>query len=225
MNGVKPKSETVQENTAAVFRSVKERGSKFDEAGELFQRHGGLLRTSEALRLGIHPEILYALRDAGILDRVSRGLYRLKGLPPLTTPDVVTVAKRIPEGVVCLLSSLAFHDLTSQILHEVYVAIARDMMRPSRLEWPPIRVFKFGKSAFFEGIESHTVDDIQVRIYSPEKTLADCFKFRNKIGIDVAIEALKLYRERRKIKPDDILRYARICRVERVMKPYLEAIL
>ena len=149
---------------------------------------GGILRTAQALRAGIHPGTLYAMRDSGALEVVSRGVYRLAGSSPLGNPDLVTVATRIPGGVVCLVSALAFHELTTQIPHEVHVALPRGTEEP-RLAHPPIKTYRFTGGAFTEGVETHELDGVSVRIYSPEKTLADCFKFRNKIGLDTAVEA------------------------------------
>jgi len=183
-----------------------------------------VLSTSKAIRLGVHPRVLYGLRDARALEPLGRGLYRLSEMSPLDHPDLVTVSLRIPAGVVCLISALSFHELTTEIPHEVHVALARGSERPRVLQ-PPVRVFWFGGSTFDKGLEIHKLDGFPVRIYSVEKTLADCFKFRNKIGMDTAIEALKLYRERRRLRVDDIVRFARLCRVERVMRPYLEALL
>jgi len=195
-----------------------------EQAKERFREHGGMLRTSEAIRLGIHPRTLYAMRDAKIIEPLSRGLYRLADLPTLGNPDLVSVARRVPGGVICLVSALAYHELTTQIPHEVHLALPRGA-EPPRLENPPLRVVWFTGAAFTEGVETHTLDGVVVRIYSPEKTLADCFKYRNKIGLDVAVEALKLYRERRRIRSSELLRFARVCRVEKVMRPYLEALL
>jgi len=197
---------------------------KFEKAAEIFKKHGGVLRTTEALRSGIHPRTLYAMRDSGLLERVSRGVYRLAGSPPLGNPDLVTVATRIPSGVICLISALSFHELTTQIPHEVHVALPSGAEEP-RLDHPPIRTYRFAGQSFTEGAETHEVDGVAVRIYSPEKTLADCFRFRNRIGLDTAIEALRSYRERGSIKVDELMRYASICRVKTVIRPYLEAIL
>jgi predicted transcriptional regulator of viral defense system len=196
----------------------------FDKAKALFRRHGGLLRTSEALRLGIHPRTLYAMRDEGVLEQLSRGLYRLTELPPLGAPDFVAVARKVSAGVICLVSALAFHELTTEIPHAVYVALARGT-EPPRLDYPPMRIFWFTGDAFTKGIEIHKLDHVAVPVYTPEKTLADCFKYRHKLGLDVAVEALKLYRQRKQMRLDELLRFARICRVEKVMRPYLEAIL
>lgn len=193
-------------------------------AKKRFREHGGLLRTSEALRLGIHPRTLYRMRDTRVVERLGRGLHRLAGLPPLAHPDLVAAALQIPGGVICLISALSYHGLTTQIPHEVHLALPRGAAAP-RLEHPPLRVFWFSGAAFTEGVETHLLDGVAVRIYSPEKTLADCFKYRNKLGLEVAVEALKLYRERRPLRAEDLLRFARICRVEQVMRPYLEALL
>lgn len=190
----------------------------------LFRQHGGTLRTAEALRLGIHPRTLYAMRDSGLLERLSRGLYRLAELPPLSNPDLVTVALKIPQAVICLVSALAFHELTTQIPHAVDIALHNRAERP-RLDYPPLRIFWFSGPAWSEGVETHLIDDVPVRIYGPQKSVADSFKFRRKIGLDVALEALKLYRQHRDFDVSRLLHYARICRVEKVMRPYLEALL
>jgi predicted transcriptional regulator of viral defense system len=192
-------------------------------ARKVFQKRGGTLRTSEALAAGIHPRTLYALRDAGELEQLARGLYRLAGLPPLSEPDLATVAKCIPQGVVCLISALAYHELTTQVPHEVHLALPRTARHP-RLEYPPLHVYRFSRKSFEAGVETHVVDKVLVRVYCPEKTLADCFKYRNKIGLDVAIEALRAYRNRRGARLQAVLEYSRICRVEHVLRPYLEAI-
>jgi len=198
--------------------------SRFDRAVTLFRQNGGILRTSEALDAGIHPDTLYRLRDSGVLEQVSRGVYRLTDSAPLGDPDLVTVATRIPKGVVCLISALAFHDLTTQIPHEVNVALPRGAETP-RLDHPPLRIHRFGGQAYSEGVETHHVDGVSVHVYSPEKTIADCFKFRGKLGLDVALEAIRLYRERRPVNVELLMYYAAVCRVKKAMRPYLEAIL
>lgn len=197
---------------------------RFKDARRIFSDHGGILRTAEAIRAGIHPRTLYAMRNTSAVERLGRGLYRLMDMPALGNPDLVSVALKAPGGVICLISALSYHELTTQIPHEVHLAIPR-RREPPRIKHPPTRIFTFSKPAFAEGVETHKIDDVSVRIYGPEKTLADCFKYRNKIGLDVAIEALKLYRERRSLKVDDIMRFARICRIEKIIRPYLEATL
>jgi predicted transcriptional regulator of viral defense system len=131
---------------------------------------------------------------------------------------------KIPKGVICLISALSYHEITTEIPHQIYVALPRGA-EPPRLDYPPLRIFWFSGPAFDEGIEDHVVDGIPVRVYSPEKTIADCFKYRNKIGLDVVLEALKFYRQRKRFKVDELMRYARVCRVEKVMRPYVEAVL
>jgi predicted transcriptional regulator of viral defense system len=205
-------------------KDTNNHGSRFDRAVAVFEKHGGILRTAQALRAGIHPSTLYAMRDSGTLEVVSRGVYRLAGRAPLGNPDLVTVATRVPGGVVCLISALAFHELTTQIPHEVHVALPRGAEEP-RLDHPPLTTYHFSGEAFTEGVETHILDGVRVRVYSPEKTLADCFKFRNKVGLDTAVEAVRLYRERRNVRVDDVMRYAAICRVKKIVRPYLEAFL
>lgn len=198
--------------------------SRFSRAAKIFKKNGGILRTSQALQAGIHPATLYAMRDSGELEVISRGVFRLSDIPPLGNPDLVTVATRVSQGIICLISALSFHELTTQIPHEVHVALPRGAEEP-RLDFPPVRTYRFTGKAFTEGVDIHDIDGIRIHIYSPEKTLADCFKFRNKVGLDTVIEAIRFYRERRKIKVDEIIRYAAVCRVEKIMRPYLEAIL
>jgi predicted transcriptional regulator of viral defense system len=187
-----------------------------------FRTGGGTLHTTEAVDAGIHPRTLYAMRDAGQIEALGRGVYRLAGLPPLANPDLTTVAQCVPHGVICLISALAFHELTTQIPHEVHVAISRTARRP-RLAFPPLHIYRFSSAAFTSGVETQTVDGMAVRIYSPEKTLADCFKYRNKIGMEVVLEALRAYR-RKHSRFQRVLQYARVCRAERLMRPYLEAL-
>lgn len=188
----------------------------------LFRQHGGQLRMSDAIALGMSRYSLYSLRDKGIIEQVSRGVYRLVELPPVSNPDLVTVSLRFPKAVICLISALAYHEITTQIPHVVSVAVPRDARMPL-LDSPPVHAYKFSDAAFRAGIETDQIDGVTVQIYSAEKTLADCFKYRNKIGMDVVLEALKLYRSQKPFKLADLLKYARICRVEKVMKPYLEA--
>lgn len=191
---------------------------------ETFKTHGGILSTSQALRLGIHPRTLYTLRDDAKIERMGRGLYRLAHSKPLGNPDLVVAALKVPRGVVCLISALSFHHMTTQIPHAIYLAIPANDQAPM-LEYPPIRFFWYSKAVYEQGIIETKLDDTLIRVYSPEKTLADCFKYRNKLGIDVCVEALNLYRRRGRMKLDLIEQYARLCRVDRVMRPYLEAVL
>jgi predicted transcriptional regulator of viral defense system len=194
-------------------------------ARKVFLKHGGMMRTRSALRMGIHPRTLYELRDRGELERVGRGLYRLSSAPHLSNPDWVAVAVRAPRSVICLISALAHHGLTTQVPHSIDLAIPSHGQAP-KIDALPIRVFWYSEPAFSAGVETIRIDEVPVRVYSPAKTVADCFKYRNKIGQDIAVEALRRFRERKK-KPDlrELFHYARICRVEGIMRPFLEATL
>jgi predicted transcriptional regulator of viral defense system len=188
-----------------------------------FHRAGGVLRTTQALRADVHPRDLYALRDAGVLEQVSRGVYRLSDLPPFAEPDLVTVSLRVPKAVIALVSALHFHGLTTEIPHEVSIALPQGTSRP-KLDWPPLRVYRFSGAMFTSGIETHERDGIRLRVYGAAKTVADCFKFRNRLGIEVAVAALRTGIEERKVTPAEMLRAARTCRVDRIVRPYLEAL-
>lgn len=198
--------------------------STISQAQAVFRRHAGMLRTSQAIAAGIHPRTLYALRDTGEIETLGRGLYRLANMPTLSQPDLVVVASKIPAGVICLISALSLHEITTQVPHEVFLALPKGAKRP-QLDHPPVTPVWFSHQAYIEGIETRKIDGITVRVYGVSKTLADCFKFRNRIGLDVCIEALKLARQRRKLDVEALLHFARICRVERVIRPYVEAIL
>ena len=203
--------------------ATKEKNS-IENAIAVFVRKGGILRMSEALRLGLSRRTLYALLDAGEVERVTRGVYRLADLPVLGNPDLVTVALRVPMSVICLISAAAYHDLTTQIPHKVDIALERGSETP-RIDFPPVRVHRFSQKPFREGVEVHELDGVKVRIYSPEKTVADCFKYRNKIGMDVTLETLKEWWGKRSRNLQPLLEQARNCRVDKVMTPYIEALL
>lgn len=195
-----------------------------ETAENIFKEHGGNLRMSDAISLGITRYMLYSLKEKGIIEQISRGVFRLADMTPITNPDVVTVMSRFPNSVVCLISALSFHGITTQIPHEVFIAVSQRSRSP-KLDFPPIRVHKFSDAAFMNGYETHIIDGVAVKIYSAEKTIADCFKFRNKIGMDVVLEALKLYKTRKKFDSDKLLKYGKICRVEKIMMPYLEMLI
>ena len=203
---------------------MKLTSGQIDRAKSVFRRHGGIIRTAEAIREGIQPRVLYAMRDAGDLEMLSRGCYRLADLDQMSEPDLAVVAMAAPKGVICLISALAFHNITTQIPRVVDLAI-RAHRHPPKIDYPPIQPYWFSGKAYSSGIDTHEIDGIQVRIYNPAKTVADCFKYRNKIGQDVAVEALRFCRERKRTPVSELLEYARICRVQETMSPYLEAML
>lgn len=195
-----------------------------DRAKAIFREHEGVLRTREALGYGIHPKTLYRMRDKGLVETMARGLYRLTSMPMPGYQDLVTVACQVPKARICLISALSFHGITTEIPHSIYCALPRDIHKPTQ-KFPPLRTFRFSDASYSAGVEVHKLDGIPVQIYSVEKTIADCFQYRNKIGMDVVIEALRYYRERKPLKVNDIMSYARICRIERILSPYLEALL
>ena len=194
----------------------------FKKERDIFAESKGVLKTTEAIKRGIHPRRLYLMAESGYIQKLARGLYRLSGMPQLSNPDLITICLKVPKGVVSLISSLAFHNLTTQIPHEVYIALPKGARQPA-ISYPPARFFRFYGKAFAEGIETHEIDGISIRVYSPEKSLADCFKFRNVLGMDTVLEALRNYLKRKNRELNTLIHYAEICRVYRIMRPYIES--
>ncbi len=186
-------------------------------------RRRGTLTRQQVEDAGIHSQTLSRLVRAGELERVGRGRYRLPDRPQSAHDGLLLVAAAVPRAVFCLLSALSFHEIGTQLPHEVWIAIDR-RSRPPALSYPPLRVQLFSGKALTEGVESHRVDGQTLRVYGVAKTIADLFKYRNKLGVDVALEALREAWRRKLFTMDEIHRYARVCRVERVMRPYLESL-
>jgi predicted transcriptional regulator of viral defense system len=195
--------------------------TKIDEVLNL-ARQMGVLRVRDVTSRGIHPEYLRRLCQRGLLTRTGRGLYVAADAEISVHHGLAQAAKRVPHGVICLLSALQFHELGTQSPFEVWMALDRSAARP-RIDYPPLRIARFSGKALTEGVEDHAIESVPVKIYSTAKTVADCFKYRNKIGLDVALEALRDCRQQKKCSNDDLWRYATICRVANVMRPYLEA--
>ena len=197
------------------------------KATTVFRRAGGILRTNEAKAAGIHPRTLAALVDGGTVLKLDRGVYQLADAAP-AEPDLAIVARKVPQAVLCLVSALAHHRLTTQIPHAVDLAVPRGF-KDRKLEHPPVRFYRFGDASLSAGVERIKVAGREMRVYSAAKTVADCFKFRNKIGKDIAIEALRTYLRRKDAKSSmkvrDLTHFARINRVQAVMAPYVEAML
>ena len=193
-----------------------------DKALKLARRRQGV-SARELATAGIHRQVLTRLVAGGELERVVRGLYRLADQSPTEHRGLVMASAAVPQGVVCLLSALQFHGIGTQLPFEVWLAIDRRARRPA-LKYPPLRVVRYTGAALTEGVESHRIEGRTVRVYGVAKTVADCFKYRNKIGLDVALEALREAWRARRFTMDMLDRYARICRVQRVMRPYLEAL-
>lgn len=182
----------------------------------------GIIRPRNLEKKGFSRQTLYRLYRNGKVIRLSRGLYTVRDYEPTEHHSLMEICRRIPNGVVCLLSALQFHKLTTQMPYEIWIAIETKARSP-RID-APVRVMYFSGSAFTEGIKKHKFEGIELKVYSPAKTVADCFKYRNKIGLDVAIEALRDCLTQKKCSVDEIWKYARICRVANVIRPYLEAV-
>ncbi len=185
-------------------------------------RNSGVVSTAEVRSHGIHHEYLRQMCACGALVRVGRGLYSLPDADITTHHGLVQAAKAVPKGVICLLSALRFHEIGTQAPREVWMALDRRAARP-RARHPKTRIVRFSGQALTEGLDEHTIEGVQVRIYSPAKTVADCFKYRNKVGLDVALEALREVLRGRKCSTDELWKYAKICRVTKTMRPYMEA--
>jgi len=196
--------------------------SAHEKAIGFFRKKGGLVRTTEALEYGIHRRTLYGLRDEGLLIAVSRGLYQLAEMEMPAEASLAEIAKRVPNGVICLVSSLAFHELTTQTPHYVWLAVERKARKP-KIEYPPVRVFHFSGKAFSSGIVKHRISHQIVQIFDAPKTIIDCFRWRKAVGLDVTLEAAREYLKRPDSSPSVLMKYARICGVERLVTPYLEA--
>lgn len=182
-----------------------------------------IIRAKDLAALDLPRTYLRRLVEEGVLERVARGVYRLTGAPVSSQATLAEAANRVPEGVVCLLSALQFHETGTQLPWQVWMAIDRKAWKP-KIEDLPLKVVRFSGPSLTEGIEIHRIDGAEVKIYSLAKTVADCFKYRNKLGIEVALEALKDCRREGRCNIDDLWRYAKIDRVASVMRPYLEAV-
>jgi len=185
-------------------------------------KKAGIIRSRDLDEYGIPREYLRRLCDRGVLERQARGIYTLRGAEITEHHSLVQACKRAPKGVICLLSALRFHGLTTQSPFEIWMAIDRKARLP-KVEGVPLHVVRFSGRALTEGIERHRIEGVDVSVYCPAKTVADCFKYRNKIGLDVALEALRECRRERRCTMDDLWRFAKVCRVANVMRPYLEA--
>ncbi len=184
-------------------------------------RQTGVLRPRDLKAYGLSPEYLRRLEQRGLVLRSSRGLYISADALVTEHHSLAEACKRVPHGVICLLSALEFHGLTTQWPDAVWMAIDGKARLP-RVAYPPLRIARFSGAAYTYGIEEHVIEGVRVPVYSPAKTVADCFKYRNKIGLSVALEALKDARQKLDVSLDDIYRAAKVCRVDRVMQPYLD---
>ncbi len=186
-------------------------------------RELGIARTAEIEARGVPRAQLYQLVETGLVERLARGVYVASGHAPTAEHTLAHVAKRVPAGVFCLLTALQFHNLTTQSPGEVWIALPEKARKP-RLDYPRLRVARFSGKALTSGIETHQIEGVEIRIYSAAKTVADCFKYRNKVGIDVAVEALRDFSRSHRGGATELAGFAKVCRVSRVMQPYLDAI-
>ncbi|MCP3667643.1 MAG: transcriptional regulator [Gammaproteobacteria bacterium] len=193
-----------------------------DKVLELVQKEG-ILRPRDLDPYSIPRIYLSRLHAAGKLQRIGRGLYVLPGTNVSEHRSLAEACKRVPKGVICLVSALRFHELTTQSPFEVWLAIGEKAWRP-RVEYPPLRIVRFSSAALDAGVEEHRIEGVIVPVFTPAKTVADCFKYRNKIGLDVSIEALRECWRSRRCTMDDLWQYAKVCRVQNVMRPYLESL-
>lgn len=186
-------------------------------------RQKGMIRPSDLDSIRAPRVVLTRMTSIGQLEKVGRGLYRLPDSQSSEQESLATIATKVPQAVFCLLTALQFHELTTQLPHQVWIAMPRGSHAP-KIAYPPIKMIQFASEAYSEGIEVFERDQVQLRVYGVAKTIADCFKHRSKIGLDVALEALRDARSQKKASADDLWRFAKICRVANVMRPYLEAI-
>lgn len=186
-------------------------------------RQKGLLRGSDLVEIAVPRVVLARMTSKGLLERVAQGIYREPGALGSEYESLATIAIKSPQAVFCLLTALQFHELTTQLPRQVWIAMPRGSHTP-KIHYPPIKLVQFANEAYVEGVEVVERDKVKLRVYCVAKTIADCFKHRNKIGIDVAIEALRDALSQKKVSADDLWYYAKICRVANVMRPYLEAV-
>lgn len=196
----------------------------FERQIDIIKKRDGIMRTSEMIQSGISPRDIYAMRDKGITIQLAKGLYRLADQKPLDEPDWVIIAKKITGAVICLTSALAYYEYTEAIPRRISIALPRESEKP-RLKYPPLWIFWLSKEPYSAGIKEIRINDIPIKIYSLEKTIADCIKFRKKIGEETAIQAFKKYVNSGDFDPNQLNQYGKVNRVNTVMQEYLNAIL
>ena len=197
--------------------------NKQDKVLKIAEQYG-VINAKDLESVGISRNYLYTLAKEGLIERVERGIYTSKTARVTEYFDYLEVAKQVPKAVFCLISSLLFHQLTTQIQQEIWIAIPQGSWKP-RISYPPVNITFVSPKPYVYGIEEHEINGTKIKVYSPAKTVADCFKFRNKVGLDVAIESLKEVIHSKKATPDAIMRAAKVNRVVKIVQPYLEALI
>lgn len=198
--------------------------SKATEFMTFLKRNKSVAAYSDIIKAGFSKTTLNTLLRSGKILRINRGLYTLSGGANLSDPDLVIVSRKIQRGVLCLISALAYHEATDEIPRQIHIAIPRGT-HANKIQYPPVQFYRFSNATWKSGIEEHKIDDSTIQVYSLAKTVADCFKFRNKIGMAVARNALKTAVADKHVSPKEIMHYAKICRVHNIVKPILETLL
>ena len=191
---------------------------------EFIRKKGGFAKYSDLIKAGFYKAIIGEALNSGELERISRGIYSLSETPDISHPDLVTVSAVVPKGIICLITALSFHEVTDEIPHYTDVAIPAQS-RSKKIYNFPVRYYRFSKKTWGAGVEEHDIDGHKIKVYSLAKTIADCFRFRNQVGIDVARSALKNAFEQKKVSHQEIMKYASICQVTHLIKPILETLL
>lgn len=198
--------------------------SKAQKLIKFFKNKGGITRFSDILKAGFHPDSLISIEKEGKVEKLARGLYCLTDFVPSSHPDLVSASLQATRGVICLISALSFHEVTNEIPKYIDIAIVRGT-HANRIKYPPVKFYQFSINTWKTGVEEHDIEGHKIKVYNLAKTIADCFKFRNKIGIDVAREAMKIAVQEKGEKPTEIIKFAKLCRVTTIIKPILETIL
>ena len=198
--------------------------SKTGQLVKFLKARGGVVRFAALLKAGFHSDTLATLEKQGLVEKMSRGLYKLSNSTVSSHPDLVSACLQAPKGIICLISALAFYEVTSEIPRQVDMAIPRGA-RVRKIEYPPVKQYHFLQEAWGAGIEERKIEGGSIRVYGLAKTVVDCFKFRNKVGVDVARDALKTAVTEKHVRPQDIMQYAKICRVKNIIKPMLESMI
>jgi len=193
------------------------------KAIEFINQNGGLIRTRDALKFGIHRRTLYALWENGTLIQLTRGLYQLADLDRPHGAELAEISKKAPNAVICLKSALALHGLLDQKPRAIWVAVERKARKPV-FESPPVKAYFFSGEMFYRGVQIRRIMNQAVRIYNAPKTVIDCFRWQKKVGLDIAIQAARTYLERTDARPSELIRYAKICKIENRVRPYLQVL-
>ena len=191
---------------------------------KVFKTHSGFARTKDILAAGIHSRNIKRVREKGQVIQVKRGLYRLAEIPQISNQGFIDLARAVPEGVICLLSALSYFELTTFNPSVTSMAICRGSREP-KIEYPPVEFYHFSKKQFEAGISKKKIKGYKIRIYNPEKTICDCFRYRNKLGLDIAKEGLSDYLKRKDRNLEKLLEYAEICRIKPLLQTWLNAMI